>query len=65
MMVVQALRAKGVRYPATAQKNAFKTWYSYALKQGEIKKTTPKEIKDHGRYLSEMKEAGPGGRTYL
>ncbi|KAF2120032.1 hypothetical protein BDV96DRAFT_485769 [Lophiotrema nucula] len=48
MMVLNAHRAKGVRFPTATQKDAFKTWYSYALKQGE-----------------EVREAAPGGRTYL
>ncbi|KAF2026748.1 hypothetical protein EK21DRAFT_73492 [Setomelanomma holmii] len=46
-MVLQAHRAKGVRYPTAIQKDCFKTWYSYALRQGELR------------------EAAPGGRTYL
>ncbi|EOA85189.1 uncharacterized protein SETTUDRAFT_90279 [Exserohilum turcica Et28A] len=33
--VLQAHRAKGVRYPTANQKECFKTWYSYALRQGE------------------------------
>ncbi|KAH7401205.1 hypothetical protein BKA66DRAFT_377930, partial [Pyrenochaeta sp. MPI-SDFR-AT-0127] len=40
-IVLQAHRAKGVRYPTAAQKDCFKTWYSYALRQGEAQKTTP------------------------
>ncbi|KAF1994564.1 hypothetical protein P154DRAFT_526998 [Amniculicola lignicola CBS 123094] len=64
-MVLQAHRAKGIRYPASAQKECFKTWYSYALRKGEVHKTTSKEMRDHGRHLKEIKEAAPGGRTYL
>ncbi|RMZ68589.1 major facilitator superfamily domain-containing [Pyrenophora seminiperda CCB06] len=47
-IVLQAHRAKGVRYPTATQKECFKTWYSYALRKGE-----------------EVREAAPGGRTYL
>lgn len=64
-MVLQAHRAKGVRYPTATQKEYFKTWYSYALRQGEVRKTSPKAIEEHGRYLKEVREAAPGGRTYL
>ncbi|KAI4944480.1 hypothetical protein J4E86_009539 [Alternaria arbusti] len=56
-MVLQAHRAKG--------KECFKTWYSYALRQGEVTKTSPKVIEEHGKHLKEIKEAAPGGRTYL
>ncbi|KAF1844256.1 uncharacterized protein K460DRAFT_388120 [Cucurbitaria berberidis CBS 394.84] len=64
-MVLQAHRAKGVHYPTAAQKDCFKTWYSYALRQGEAQKTSPKIIQEHGKYLRELREAAPGGRTYL
>jgi hypothetical protein len=64
-VVVQAHRAKGVRYPTTTQKECFKTWYSYALRQGGAEKATPKVMQEHGKYLQEVKEAAPGGRTYL
>ncbi|KAH6644469.1 hypothetical protein C7974DRAFT_383617 [Boeremia exigua] len=64
-MVLQAHRAKGVRYPTSAQKDCFKTWYSYALRQGEAGKATTTVLQDHGRQLREMREAAPGGRTYL
>ncbi|CBX99604.1 predicted protein [Plenodomus lingam JN3] len=40
-MVLQAHRAKGVRYPTASQKDCFKTWYSYALRQGEVRKASP------------------------
>jgi hypothetical protein len=64
-MVLQAHRAKGVRYPTSAQKDCFKTWYSYALRRGEVEKTSPTALREHGRQLREMREAAPGGRTYL
>ncbi|KAL6707491.1 hypothetical protein ACN47E_004061 [Coniothyrium glycines] len=64
-MVLQAHRAKGVRYPTAKQKECFKTWYSYALRQGEIQKTSSAALQEHGRHLQQMREAAPGGRTYL
>ena len=63
--VLQAHRAKGVRYPTAAQKDCFKTWYSYALRQGEAGKPQPKVVQEHGKHLREIREAAPGGRTYL
>lgn len=63
--VIQAHRAKGIRYPTAQQKDCFKTWYSYALRQGEAKKTSREAIQEHGRHLKEIKEQAPGGRTYL
>lgn len=63
--VLQAHRAKGVRYPTANQKECFKTWYSYALRQGEVQKTSRKAIQEHGRQLKEIREQAPGGRTYL
>ncbi|KAF2799668.1 hypothetical protein K505DRAFT_320988 [Melanomma pulvis-pyrius CBS 109.77] len=65
MMVLQAHRAKGVRYPTGNQKDCFKTWYSYALKRGEASKPTLKVMQEHGRHLRETREVAPGGRTYL
>jgi hypothetical protein len=68
LLVLQALRAKGVRYPNTisAQKECFKTWYSYALRRGEVTKaTTVKEIQDHGSYLNDVRDRPVGGRTYM
>ncbi|KAF2715587.1 hypothetical protein K504DRAFT_29528, partial [Pleomassaria siparia CBS 279.74] len=65
MLVLQAHRAKGVRYPIKTQKDCFKTWYSYALRQGEVFKTTPKMMQEHGKHLRETREPVPGGRTYL
>ncbi|KAF2657684.1 hypothetical protein K491DRAFT_690931 [Lophiostoma macrostomum CBS 122681] len=67
LLVLQAHRAKGVRYPTSAQKDCFKTWYSYALRRGEVEKTstTAKEIKDHARQLRQIRETAPDGRTYL
>jgi hypothetical protein len=65
MMVLNAHRAKGVRYPTASQKDCFKTWYSYALKKGEVDKAPAKAIQEHGRHLQEVREAAPGGRTYL
>ncbi|KAF1914531.1 hypothetical protein BDU57DRAFT_454119 [Ampelomyces quisqualis] len=64
-VVLQAHRAKGVRYPTATQKDCFKTWYSFALHQGEVEMTTPKVIQDHRKYLREVREAVPDGRTYL
>lgn len=64
-IVLQAHRAKGVRYPTSAQKDCFKTWYSYALRRGEADKATPTVLREHGRQLREIREASPGGRTYL
>jgi hypothetical protein len=64
-MMLQAHRAKGVRYPTANQKDCFKTWYSYALRQGEAQKTQPKVLQEHGRHLKEVRDAAPGGRTYL
>jgi hypothetical protein len=64
-MVLQAHRAKGVRYPTASQKDCFKTWYSYALRQGEAEKTKPKVIQEHRKHLREVRQAAPGGRTYL
>lgn len=64
-MVLQAHRAKGVRYPTSTQKDCFKTWYSYALRKGEVEKTSAKVIQEHGRHLRAIREAAPGGRTYL
>ncbi|KAF1835870.1 hypothetical protein BDW02DRAFT_267340 [Decorospora gaudefroyi] len=64
-MVLQAHRAKGVRYPTAAQKDCLKTWYSYALRQGDAQKTNPKVIQEHRKHLREVREAAPGGRTYL
>ena len=65
LMVLQAHRAKGVRYPLSAQKECFRTWYSYALRKGEVTTATAEEIRSLGRTVAEDKEAGPGGRTYL
>jgi hypothetical protein len=65
LLVLQAHRAKGVRFPVATQKDCFKTWYSYALRRGEVEKTTPKEMKEHGKYLKGVRESVPGGRTYL
>ncbi|KAH9869974.1 hypothetical protein J1614_006895 [Plenodomus biglobosus] len=64
-MVLQAHRAKGVRYPTALQKECFKTWYSYALRQGEVQKVSPAILQEHGKHLCDVKEASPGGRTYL
>ncbi|KAH8728024.1 hypothetical protein GQ44DRAFT_57306 [Phaeosphaeriaceae sp. PMI808] len=64
-MVLQAHRAKGIRYPTAAQKDCFKTWYSYALRQGETEKPNPKVIQERGTHLREIRQAAPGGRTYL
>ncbi|KAH3991244.1 hypothetical protein HBH98_076140 [Parastagonospora nodorum] len=64
-MMLQAHRAKGVRYPTANQKDCFKTWYSYALRQGEAQKTGPKVLQEHGKHLKEVRDAAPGGRTYL
>jgi hypothetical protein len=64
-MVLQAHRAKGVRYPTASQKDCFKTWYSYALRRGEVEKVGAPVLQEHGRRLREMREAAPGGRTYL
>lgn len=64
-LVLNAHRAKGVRYPTASQKDCFKTWYSYALRQGEAQKTSSQVLQEHGRQLREMREAAPGGRTYL
>jgi hypothetical protein len=64
-MVLQAHRAKGVRYPTAAQKDCFKTWYSYALRQGEVQATRPAVLQEHAKHLKEIKEAAPGGRTYM
>ncbi|KAF2194453.1 hypothetical protein K469DRAFT_705904 [Zopfia rhizophila CBS 207.26] len=65
MMVLNAHRAKGVRYPTVSQKDCFKTWYSYALRRGGASQTSSKELAEHGRYLREVRHAAPGGRTYL
>lgn len=64
-MVLQAHRAKGVRYPTTAQKDCFKTWYSYTLRKGEVRKPTPAIMQEHGKHLCDSMETSPGGRTYL
>ncbi|KAF2123500.1 hypothetical protein P153DRAFT_257447, partial [Dothidotthia symphoricarpi CBS 119687] len=40
-MVLQAHRAKGMRYPTHGQKEYLKTWYSYTLRRGEVEKTSP------------------------
>jgi len=64
-LVLQAHRAKGVLYPAASQKDCFKTWYSYVLRQGGSEKTKPSGIQQHGKYLREVRQAAPGGRTYL
>jgi hypothetical protein len=64
-VVFQAHRAKGIRYSTAAQKDCFKTWYSYALRQGGLEKASPKVYEEHGKYLQEVKEAAPGGRTYM
>ncbi|KAF1952220.1 hypothetical protein CC80DRAFT_495557 [Byssothecium circinans] len=65
LMVLQAHRAKGVRYPTSIQKDCFKTWYSYALRQGGAERTNAKKVPEHGKYLKEIREQAPGGRTYL
>lgn len=65
MMVLNAHRAKGVRYPTMAQKDCFKTWYSYALRRGEVEKSSQKEIMDHGKQLKQYRDTTPSGRTYL
>lgn len=65
MLVLQAHRAKGVRYPTSTQKDCFKTWYSYALRRGGPEKSDPKIVQEHGRHLKEIREQAPGGRTYL
>ncbi|ORY13813.1 major facilitator superfamily domain-containing protein [Clohesyomyces aquaticus] len=44
MLVLQAHRAKGIRYPASNQKDCFKTWYSYALRRGEVVKVEKTEV---------------------
>ena len=64
-LVLKAHRAKGVRYPASAQKECFKTWYSYALRQGEVQKPSPLVMQEHGSHLREVRQAAPGGRTYV
>jgi hypothetical protein len=64
-VILQAHRAKGVRYPTAAQKNCFKTWYSYALRQGEVQKTSPRALQEHGKHLQEVRDAVPGDRTYM
>ncbi|KAF2743988.1 hypothetical protein M011DRAFT_409512 [Sporormia fimetaria CBS 119925] len=45
LYILQAHRAKGHRYPTTsaARKECFKTWYSYALRRGEVAKDTSKD----------------------
>ncbi|KAL5118015.1 hypothetical protein ACEQ8H_004161, partial [Pleosporales sp. CAS-2024a] len=52
-MVLQAHRAKGVRYPTAAQRDCFKTWYTYALRQGEVLKMQLKPIQEFGKNLTE------------
>ncbi|PSN74934.1 hypothetical protein BS50DRAFT_27486 [Corynespora cassiicola Philippines] len=65
-MVLQAHRAKGVRYPTASQKDCLKTWYSYALRKGEAEKPpNPSIAQEHGKQFREVRGPSPGGRTYL
>ncbi|KAF2271868.1 uncharacterized protein EI97DRAFT_241700 [Westerdykella ornata] len=65
LLVLQAHRAKGVRYPtaAAAEKEYFKTWYSYALRRGGLPTRTPPEDAIHDG--KQLKESCPKGRIYL
>lgn len=67
LLVKQAHRAKGIRYPtgAASQNEYFKTWYSYALRQGEASKITLKEVQVTGKASKDAAEVPLGGRTYL
>jgi hypothetical protein len=65
LLVLQAHRAKGVRYPTSIKKDCFKTWYSYALRRGGVENTNAKNLQEHGRYIREVRVHAPGGRTYL
>lgn len=67
LLVQQAHRAKGIRYPAAAaaQKEYSKTWYSYALRQRESSKSTSKEVEIESKEFKGAAEVPLGGRTYL
>lgn len=65
MMILQAHRAKGIRYPTASQKDSFKTWYSYALQNGGADKAKPQGLREHGKQLNGMRDLTPAGRTYL
>ncbi|KAF2874072.1 hypothetical protein BDV95DRAFT_539280 [Massariosphaeria phaeospora] len=64
-MVLQAHRAKGIRYPAASNQDCHKTWYSYALRRKEAEKTTLNVKEERPKTVGEIKEIAPGGRTYL
>jgi hypothetical protein len=61
-MILQAHRAKGIRYPTSAQKQSFKTWYSYALRRGGAEKVSPQGLREYGR---EARDLTLSGRTYM
>ncbi|KAF1980282.1 hypothetical protein BU23DRAFT_548449 [Bimuria novae-zelandiae CBS 107.79] len=65
MMILQAHRAKGIRYPTSSQKQSFKTWYSYALRRNGAEKTNSQELLEHGKQLKRERDLTPAGRTYL
>ncbi|KAF9734643.1 hypothetical protein PMIN06_009989 [Paraphaeosphaeria minitans] len=61
-MILQAHRAKGIRYSTSSQKQSFKTWYSYALRRGGAEKVEPKDLREYGR---QARDLTPSGRTYM
>jgi hypothetical protein len=61
LIILNAHRAKGIRYPTAARKESFKTWYSYALRRGEAEKTSQRQLLDYGRSLRHAKMAAPEG----
>ncbi|KAF2443100.1 hypothetical protein P171DRAFT_433439 [Karstenula rhodostoma CBS 690.94] len=61
-MILNAHRAKGIRYPTASQKQSFKTWYSYALRRGGAEKVEAKGLREYGR---QARDLTPSGRTYM
>ncbi|KAK7183111.1 hypothetical protein DPSP01_014355 [Paraphaeosphaeria sporulosa] len=61
-MILQAHRAKGIRYPTSSQKQSFKTWYSYALRRGGAGNVEAKGLREYGR---QARDLTPSGRTYM
>ena len=62
MLVLQAHRAKGVRYPTYAQKERFQKWASYALRRNEAEEPNARALEEHGKKLMQEKDQTPSGR---
>ncbi|KAF2642098.1 hypothetical protein P280DRAFT_541662 [Massarina eburnea CBS 473.64] len=63
LMILQAHRAKGIRYLTSSRKDCFKTWYSYALRRGGVERmdVKNKNVPEYGRVLEGMGTGGGGG----